>query len=407
MYIRNILRYKSEFPQILDLWPSLQIGEYDSEDGELWEDDDDDDDSGDSWETESEHSTSDIEDPAIVKRVSSWNSEDNDMILDEGNVKSKLAANIEKVRLAMARLEEIFGGNPTLQTAAIMKQLLDVYKDCRKLDKLMGTTFFEEENFEGLIEKLRGLMKYPQMGHQQALKNQVTRLFSVSSQDEGPEDNTDWYSKMSFNNPEKMSNVSQNDDAAVSLDMNNGSENEKSSIKYPKYIAETAKNTENNLPYKTGENIDCDKGFKYLNEGENMATQTCSRLCSLVKAQLVKSHEEVTMRYGGQAGAFTKEDLTQSPGEEDADLGEIMSQILKESSFSNVVTAFDRPDNRVDGLASDVLCSPVTVKMDTNYQEKAKESRSKEAEESKLKRGVSAQDISGRCVFSAPLMVTG
>ena len=111
----------------------------------MWEDDDDDDDSGDSWETESEHSTSDIEDPAIVKRVSSWNSEDNDMILDEGNVKSKLAANIEKVRLAMARLEEIFGGNPTLQTAAIMKQLLDVYKDCKKLDKLMGTTFFEEE----------------------------------------------------------------------------------------------------------------------------------------------------------------------------------------------------------------------------------------------------------------------
>ena len=94
-----------------------------------------------------------------------------------------------------------------------------------------------------------------------------------------------------------------------------------------------------------------------------MANQTCSRLCSLVKAQLVKSHEEVTMRYGGQAGAFTKDDLTQSPGEEDADLGEIMSQILKESSSSNVVTAMDGSNNQFDRLSSDDPCSPVTVRM--------------------------------------------
>jgi hypothetical protein len=31
----------------------------------------------------------------------------------------------------MSRLEEIFTQNPSLQTTSVMRQLLDVYKDCR------------------------------------------------------------------------------------------------------------------------------------------------------------------------------------------------------------------------------------------------------------------------------------
>jgi len=46
-------------------------------------------------------------------------------------LKPKLAANIEKARIAMSRLEEIFTQNPSLQTTSVMRQLLDVYKDCR------------------------------------------------------------------------------------------------------------------------------------------------------------------------------------------------------------------------------------------------------------------------------------
>ena len=34
-------------------------------------------------------------------------------------------------------------------------------------------------------------------------------------------------------------------------------------------------------------------------------------------------------RYGGQAGAFTLEDLALAPGEEEADLESIMSQVFK------------------------------------------------------------------------------
>jgi ubiquitin-conjugating enzyme E2 O len=53
---------------------------------------------------------------------------------DEGhdeNLKPKLAANIEKARIAMSRLEEIFTKNPSLQTTDVMRKLLEVYKDCR------------------------------------------------------------------------------------------------------------------------------------------------------------------------------------------------------------------------------------------------------------------------------------
>lgn len=48
-----------------------------------------------------------------------------------GSIKPKLAANIEKARIAMSRLEEIFTQNPALQTTDVMRKLLEVYKDCR------------------------------------------------------------------------------------------------------------------------------------------------------------------------------------------------------------------------------------------------------------------------------------
>ena len=74
----------------------MQIGEYDSDDGELWDDDDDDDevnlydsepelaDSQGSWETESEHSVNEFRD-----RVDSENG--------GPDLRSRLAASIGKV----------------------------------------------------------------------------------------------------------------------------------------------------------------------------------------------------------------------------------------------------------------------------------------------------------------------
>ena len=91
------------------------------------------------------------------------------------NLRPKLAANIEKARIAMTRLEEVFQENPTLQTNFVMKQLLDVYKDCRYLDRLMGTSFFHESNFEGLLEKIKEKGKI--VNNQQLVNAQLSRLF--------------------------------------------------------------------------------------------------------------------------------------------------------------------------------------------------------------------------------------
>ncbi|KAK3930467.1 (E3-independent) E2 ubiquitin-conjugating enzyme [Frankliniella fusca] len=137
-------------------WPQdlYKCGEYDSEDGELWE------------ETNSE---------------ASWETESEDTVAGEGEIepeyeslRPKLAANIEKARIAMSRLEEIFTQNPALQNTDVMRRLLEVYKDCRYLDKLMNTSFFHEKHFEGLLEKVR---ERGRVNVAQRVADQVSRLF--------------------------------------------------------------------------------------------------------------------------------------------------------------------------------------------------------------------------------------
>ena len=71
-----------------------------------------------------------------------------------------------------------------------------------------------------------------------------------------------------------------------------------------------------------------------LKVNQNMANQTCSRLCSLIKAQLLKSHEEVVKRYGGQSAEFTPEDLEQNPGDDQAELDDIMTEVMEASCTS-------------------------------------------------------------------------
>ena len=120
-------------------WPQdlYKIGEYDTDDGELWDDNDDDFDddneSGSSWETASED-----DDQASNE-------------LDSACVRSRLAASIERARIAMTKLEDIFNDKTSIYTSAVIKQLLDVYKNCRFLDKLMNTDFFDEKHFEDLL----------------------------------------------------------------------------------------------------------------------------------------------------------------------------------------------------------------------------------------------------------------
>lgn len=136
-------------------WPQdiFEVGQYDSENN-FWGNESD----NNSWETEDEISEFGGLSP---QRVS----------------KPKLAANLERARVAMARLEELFIINPHLQNQEIMKKLLMVYKKCRYLDRLMNTSFFHEDHFMGLVERVR--KSNNQTTSERALDQKI-RLFNQS-----------------------------------------------------------------------------------------------------------------------------------------------------------------------------------------------------------------------------------
>lgn len=147
-----------------------RVGDYDSDEGELWDDEDDEDDDEQansldvahdaSWETQSEDSV-----PGDV-----------DVTNTDIALRYRLAANIERSCDAMARLEEMFTQNPALQGRDVMRKLLDVYKDCRYLDRLMGTSIFHEQHFTALLERAKA--RDSRSTVTQRIQRHFQRLFS-------------------------------------------------------------------------------------------------------------------------------------------------------------------------------------------------------------------------------------
>uniref|UniRef100_T1JBM6 Probable D-lactate dehydrogenase, mitochondrial n=1 Tax=Strigamia maritima TaxID=126957 RepID=T1JBM6_STRMM len=212
-----------------------KVGEYDSDEGELWDDTGE---SDDSWETESEQSVI-AEDGNEASQISIGSRSIHTQVNESDvSLKPKLAANIEKARSAMARLEEIFTQNPALQTGPVMRQLLEVYKDCKFLDRLMGTSFFHESHFHGLLERVR---ERGRISSAQRVADQITRFFTCSGST-----------------------------SETKLPVSNLSS------------CEVAPKT------TSSDSIPPDGGH------------ICARLCSLLKGQLLKAHEEVVRRFGGQ-----------------------------------------------------------------------------------------------------------
>jgi len=132
-----------------------------------------------------------------------------------------------------------------------MKQLLDVYKDCRYLDRLMGTEFFHEREFSGLLDRIRDQDRISSV--EAAVKDHVNRLFSQEGspgKDSGNGsivEESPGGSKLRGESPKKSES---NDDSAIAV----------------------------------GEEIP--------------SSQVCGKLCSLIKTQLIKSHHEVVRRFG-------------------------------------------------------------------------------------------------------------
>lgn len=294
-------------------WPQdlYKVGEYDSDEGEFWDDNS----SEASWETESE-------DCFIAEEVGQ---EDE---LQE-MLKPKLAANIEKARIAMSRLEEIFTQNPALQTTSVMRQLLDVYKDCRYLDKLMGTSFFHESHFQGLLERVR---ERGRANVAQRVADQVNRLFHrnqqvpANEQDESGDQDIDPSRDIALASGEFLlsENLASLERRVVTAANNSrNSETAPSRKLQDKPSATTNLNKSEGVP-GSGQQQQVSEGraARYSSQAQQQNqqqptvanSQVCVKLCALIKAQLVQAHAEVTRRFGGNQGLMALSDaLSESP----------------------------------------------------------------------------------------------
>ena len=233
-------------------WPQdlYRVGEYDSEEGELWDHEDDDEESdggNESWETEEEEETiGDAKEEDIL----------NVAFVEEEDMRCKLAEKVEKAGLAMSRLESLLTAHPSLQSPLVVKTLLEVVRDCKALDKLMKTELFHEREFSGLLEKVRDHDRISSVD--QAVKDQLRRLSSVLSEESPGKDSGNGSFVEEASNDNNKTNLN---DSVIEDN-----------------TTDTTDNTDNidSLP-------------------NNLM---CGKLCSLIKTQLLKAQEEVVKRFG-------------------------------------------------------------------------------------------------------------
>lgn len=343
-------------------WPQdlYKVGEYDSDEGELWDDVS----SDTSWETE-------LEDCFIADNDGTEQTE-----LE--NIKPKLAAHIEKARIAMSRLEEIFTQNPSLQTTEVMRKLLEVYKDCRCMDKLMGTSFFHECHFQGLLERVR---ERGRANVAQRMADQVTRLFTPKS--ECPEESidkdnlntssvSDQYASIFEKEMVTDINTSETDDITT-IENNIKKENNEEPIDRlfirsnpnPEdsglCSAENSKKESgssessgeflmsedvNNIPECSSiinatslEKTESNKAKKIPMHATNSQISTshvCVKLCTMIKAQLVLAHAEVSKRFGLAKMSLSDADNSSSPRKKQKGEEQERIEMITEPSESSI-----------------------------------------------------------------------
>ncbi|XP_034193400.1 (E3-independent) E2 ubiquitin-conjugating enzyme [Osmia lignaria lignaria] len=335
-------------------WPQdlYKVGEYDSDEGELWDDVS----SDASWETE-------LEDCFIADTDATEQTE-----LE--NIKPKLAAHIEKARISLSRLEEIFTQNPSLQTTEVMRRLLEVYKDCRYMDKLMGTSFFHESHFQGLLERVR---ERGRANVAQRMADQVTRLFTHKS--DGSEEGIEKENSENFNSVQSRSSPSEKiittvTDMTESPDNKNDDSNKKNAKGEDStdrlfintnpnpedsglYSAENSKKESgssessgefllsedvNNIPDRSMEKIESNKASRMqMNMSSHIASsQVCVKLCTLIKAQLVLAHAEVSKRFGLSKMRLFDAEKGSSPLKKQKKDEEKRIELLQESSECSI-----------------------------------------------------------------------
>lgn len=282
---------------VSNCWPQdlFEVGQYDSHNN-FWSNDDSD---NDSWETEDE--TSEL--GGLPTKVT----------------KPQLVHNLERARVAMSQLEEIFVINPDLQNQNVMRKLLIVYKKCRYLDRLMGTAFFHEEHFQGLVERVR------QGGNPstaERVRDQKTRLFNESPSPSPAAAEL----AVTFIKKLKLADTRSSDNKNHSHESNSHEETSCSSFCSCRSTFNTAStnstspkllNPAESKPFNKSTSSDISslddnevspkakeddsghfsKSESALPTSDGVQECVCARLCALIKAQLVKALQEINSRY--------------------------------------------------------------------------------------------------------------
>ena len=198
---------------------------------------------------------------------------------------SEIAGDIQGIRWTLSKIEEKINENPSQSLGnTIMKQLYELYKSCKGIDEVLNTKHFDEEHFDGPVEKLKARSKG---NAQMAMAEHVSRMFSenghASEKPEGAEEKKDEQKKEAEAAPTSANEVA---------------------VAWQKAEGERAEKDDREM---------------------------CLKMLSLMKGQLLKCHEDLTRRLGaagGQNAIFSPEDLAETNEEASNDLEGIMSSIL-------------------------------------------------------------------------------
>ncbi|KAH6943253.1 hypothetical protein HPB50_017979 [Hyalomma asiaticum] len=337
-----------------------RIGEYDSDD--LWDDGDEEPDdescSGDdSWETQSEKSlngdpmspddtnaSSELIEPPPIEGIDAKDETETATdtaaavaeASDPQSLRAKMQGQIELLRLSMARLEETFTQNPAQQSCSVIRRLLELYRHCKHFDQLLGTNYFQQRHLHVLVERIRqrGRINSPQH-----VSEQITRLFSASldaalhdelSTPDIPEENVINEQLQSPTQPTKEETAAQ-----------------------PQHPTAPQ-------PRKpTSVSCRLEGGGGGSLEPRNI----CQQLCAILKARLLRAHEDVQVRFGmtpaqveiAASDAACESDVDVKKVDEALEAVATVEAIVKESeeSLSKVVSeAAGEQDSKGQGVFS-------------------------------------------------------
>ncbi|XP_061377073.1 (E3-independent) E2 ubiquitin-conjugating enzyme isoform X3 [Danaus plexippus] len=343
-------------------WPQdlYKVGEYDSEDGELWGSEGTV--SEDSWETQSSAHELDPRTPdapvaAPPATAPTWSAPASGTAVatpsEEAGPLPKLleprvAAHIERGRVAMRKLEEIFAKQPTLQSQEIMRKLLNLYKDCRFLDRLMGTTFFHEDHFLGLLERVRERGASTPRAGERRVHEQLARLFS-----------TEPAADLEHDEDMKMEDRTLRPIVAANVTVE-PMETEFSSPKKPLNlnIEQSASCSDTNVAEGPIENSAETEGEVVYSGSRNV----CYKLCALIHRQLVKAHAEVNRRRPQELAEFLNSLMKKQKGG-----GEKLPYHFSVQYEALVVSMVDQAEKAEEKASTHEVKEPVadTPKMET------------------------------------------